>query len=76
MKITAAVVREASGPFTIEEIELDEPRDDEVLVRIVGVGLCGKKGYQVSFWEFIKMGLPFTLAAVISASIFVWFIWQ
>ncbi len=43
---------------------------------IVGVGICGKKGYQVSFWEFIKMGLPFTLVAVISASIFVWFIWQ
>jgi aryl-alcohol dehydrogenase len=40
MKITAAVVREGSGPFTIEEIELDDPRDDEVLVRIVGVGLC------------------------------------
>ncbi len=24
----------------IEELELEEPRDDEVLVRIVGVGLC------------------------------------
>ena len=36
MKIKAAVVREKSGPFKIEDIELDEPRDDEVLVRIVG----------------------------------------
>ncbi len=41
MKIKAAVVREQSGPFKIEEIELDEPRDDEALVRIVGSGVCG-----------------------------------
>ena len=41
MKIKAAVVREQSGPFKIEEVELDEPRDDEVLVRIVGSGICG-----------------------------------
>lgn len=40
MKIKAAVVREKAGPFIIEEIELDEPRPDEVLVRIVGSGLC------------------------------------
>jgi len=40
MKIKAAVVRKISGPFEIEEIELDEPRDDEVLVRIVGTGVC------------------------------------
>jgi aryl-alcohol dehydrogenase len=41
MKIKAAVVREMSGAFKIEEIELDEPREDEVLVRIVGSGICG-----------------------------------
>ena len=40
MKITAAVVREKSGPFVIEELELDDPRDDEVLVRMAGSGLC------------------------------------
>ncbi len=41
MKIKAAVVRERSGSFKIEEVEIDEPRDDEVLVRIVGSGICG-----------------------------------
>jgi aryl-alcohol dehydrogenase len=41
MKIKAAVVREPSGPFAIEEIDLDEPREDEVLVRMVGAGICG-----------------------------------
>ena len=40
MKINAAVIREKSGPFLLEEIELDEPRENEVLVRIVGTGLC------------------------------------
>jgi len=40
MKIKAAVVHELSGPFIIEELDLDDPRDDEVLVRVVGTGLC------------------------------------
>ncbi len=40
MKIKAAVVRQKGGPFQMEEIELDEPREDEVLVRIAGAGLC------------------------------------
>lgn len=40
MKIKAAVVYELSGPFIIEELELDDPRDDEVLVRVAGTGLC------------------------------------
>ena len=38
--IKAAVVRDRSGPFYLEEIELDEPRENEVLVRIMGTGLC------------------------------------
>jgi aryl-alcohol dehydrogenase len=40
MKITAAVVYEKSPRFTLETIDLDEPRDDEVLVRIAGAGIC------------------------------------
>ena len=39
MKITAAVVRASAQPFTLEELELDEPHDDEVLVRIIATGL-------------------------------------
>jgi len=39
---------------------------------IVGVGLLEHKGHKVSFWEFVKMGLPFTLAAVSASSVFVW----
>lgn len=40
MKIKAAVVRKKGGPFVIEEVDLEEPRADEVLVRIVATGLC------------------------------------
>lgn len=36
----AAVVREQGGAFLIEDVQIEEPRHDEVLVRIVGVGLC------------------------------------
>lgn len=40
MKIQAAVVREKNGSFQLEQLELDDPRDYEVLVKIVGVGIC------------------------------------
>ena len=40
MKITAAVARGADVDFSIEEVEIDDPRADEILVRVVGVGLC------------------------------------
>jgi succinate semialdehyde reductase (NADPH) len=36
----AAVVRNQSGPFTIEEIRDPEPGPGEVLVRIAGCGVC------------------------------------
>ena len=40
MIIEAAVARGPQLPFQIETLELDAPRADEILVRIVGVGLC------------------------------------
>ncbi len=40
MQITAAVARAGGAPFTIEQLELDEPRADEVLVRVVAAGMC------------------------------------
>jgi aryl-alcohol dehydrogenase len=40
MKITAAVSRSPDSPFTLESVDLDEPRPDEVLVRISATGLC------------------------------------
>ena len=40
MRITAAVLRSQDGPYSLEEVELAPPRDDEVLVRIVATGMC------------------------------------
>lgn len=40
MQITAALVRSPGAPFTLETVELDEPRPDEILVRIEAVGVC------------------------------------
>lgn len=40
MNIKAAVVFETSGDFRIEQLELSAPNDDEVLVRVVAVGIC------------------------------------
>ncbi|MBN1103848.1 MAG: NAD(P)-dependent alcohol dehydrogenase [Deltaproteobacteria bacterium] len=40
MKIKAAVVSEAGGKFHMEQLELSEPGDHEVQVKIVGAGIC------------------------------------
>jgi aryl-alcohol dehydrogenase len=50
MKITAAVARERFGTFGIETVDLDTPRDDELLVEVVASGICqtdlhGRDGY-------------------------------
>lgn len=37
---TAAVLRSARGPFELQTVELDEPRADELLVRIEACGVC------------------------------------
>ncbi|MFK3891242.1 NAD(P)-dependent alcohol dehydrogenase [Sphingomonas sp. NPDC079357] len=39
MQTIAAVARQPHGDFTIETLDLEAPRADEVLVRIAGVGL-------------------------------------
>ncbi len=40
MKIRAAVVWEAGAPLSIEEFDLDDPRPDEILVKVEAVGVC------------------------------------
>ncbi len=37
---TAAVLYEANGQFTLQTVELDDPRSDEILVRIEASGVC------------------------------------
>jgi len=40
MQIRAAIIKEPKGPYVIEDIELDEPRGEEMLVKITGCGVC------------------------------------
>lgn len=39
-EIRAAVLRKAGGPLRIETLEMEGPRDGEVLVRVVASGIC------------------------------------
>lgn len=43
---------------------------------IAGVGMLRKEGYEVGFRDFMRIGLPFTLAATLSAYIFLWVFWR
>src|SRR4051812_25132393 len=40
MQIIAAVARERFGAFSIEQVELTDPRPDELLVKIIASGMC------------------------------------
>ena len=40
MKITAAVARAKSSHLSIETLQLEDPRPDEILVRLVATGIC------------------------------------
>ena len=43
---------------------------------IVAMGLLKKKGYKPTFWQFVKVGLPFTLVAVLASGTFIWFMFS
>ena len=40
MRIQAAVTRAPAAPMSLEMVDLAEPRDDEILVRLVATGVC------------------------------------
>jgi NDMA-dependent alcohol dehydrogenase len=40
MKSRAAILHDVGGPWSVEDIELDPPRADEVLVEMAAAGLC------------------------------------
>ncbi len=42
---------------------------------IAAVGLLRKEGYQVSFAEFMRIGIPYTFTAVMIGYLYFWFIW-
>jgi aryl-alcohol dehydrogenase len=40
MDIQAAIISEKGGTFSIETVYLDDPRPDEIQIRVVGSGIC------------------------------------
>ena len=48
MKSRAAVAWEAGQPLSIEEVEVEGPKDGEVLVRLVATGVCHTDAYTLS----------------------------
>lgn len=42
---------------------------------ITGLGLLRKEGYEVKVGEFMRISVPFTLAAVVTGYVLVWLIW-
>ena len=43
---------------------------------ITATGLLKKEGYDVTFGDFTRIGIPFTLAAVMTGYLFIWFFWK
>lgn len=48
MKVKAAVLREVGAPMSIEELELADPREHEVLVKLLACGFCHS---DLGFWD-------------------------
>ncbi len=42
---------------------------------IAGIGILRKEGYSVSSKQFMRIGIPFTLIAVLTGYVLIWFIW-
>jgi len=55
----AAILREVGQPLTIEDVELDAPRPDELRVRVVASGLCH------SDYHFMVGDMPYPLPVVL-----------
>ena len=73
MKIQAAVTRAAAMPMSLEILELAEPRDDEILVRLVATGIWNVTAVhysaQDSAWKAVLMA---KIVVVILAGVAVW----
>jgi len=43
---------------------------------VVAVGMLKKRGHKVTFFDFVKLGLPFTIVSTLVATLFIWFFWK
>ncbi len=42
---------------------------------VVTLGILKKRGYSVSFRDFMQIGIPFTAVAVLAGTAFIWLVW-
>lgn len=42
---------------------------------VVGIGILQKEGYSVKNSDFFKIGIPFTIVAVLGGNLLTWFVW-
>ena len=43
---------------------------------VAGIGILRKEGYEVKNSDFFRIGIPFTLTAVVIGYLFIWFVWH
>ena len=43
---------------------------------ITAMGMLRKEGYDAGFKDFFRIGIPFTLTAVMAGYLFIWFVWR
>ncbi len=43
---------------------------------ITATGILRKEGYEPTFGDFARIGIPFTVTAVLAGSAFIWFFWH
>ena len=43
---------------------------------IAATGILVKEGHSVSMKDFMRIGVPFTLTAVMTGYLFIWFVWR
>jgi Na+/H+ antiporter NhaD/arsenite permease-like protein len=43
---------------------------------VVAMGIVRKEGFKTGFWDFVKIGLPFSLVSVAVSSLFVWLVFS
>ena len=43
---------------------------------IVAMGIMRKQGYRAGFWDFMRIGLPFTIFSVLASTLFMWMVFR
>ena len=58
MKARGAVIHEVGGEWQVEDLELDDPQDHEVMIKVKASGLCHSDDH------FVTGDIPVTLPMV------------